>query len=175
MGNTPRLRSFPEAKCRHGLVICAQCIIVTDAAKRMSDAIGLAVLSHSVEQLAHGWMAFALEDGSTDHTVYPSKAEAVRHQSNEFLYCYLCLARCLGSIPVKDAQIFLDMNRHLRRHGGRIADPDEKSVIMPIGREQMITRPTWKPDELVLHLAWMAGFRVHLLRHPGGHRPVHQR
>lgn len=126
-------------RCEHNLVICSRCVVVTDAAKRMSEAIGLAIVFNPPDVTKRGWMAFALADGNTDHVVYPTKQAAIDHQSNEFLYAYLCLQNVLGGIPVKDAQIWLDLHRHVYDSGGRLTDPDT-SLIMPLGREQRITR-----------------------------------
>lgn len=136
--------------CTHGRVICSSCVVVTDAARRMSDAVNLAVKFGEDDIIGGGaFMAFALADGSTDHTLYPTKAAAIAHQSNEFLYCYLSLRRCPGGLQPKDAQIWLDLHRHVYDHGGRLADPDSPDMIMPQAREQMITRPVvprlWVP------------------------------
>lgn len=128
--------------CKHNRSICSDCVVVTDAAKRMSEAVGLAILANPPEVTSKGWMAFALADGSTDHVVYPSKAEAIAHQHNEFYFAYVNLGQCLGAMPVKDAQIWLDVHREAHDHGLRLTDPNI-NLIMPQAREQRITRRTW--------------------------------
>lgn len=128
--------------CRHHRTLCAECIVITDAAKKMSEAVALAIIANPPEITAHGWMAFALADGSTDHAIYPSKQAAIDHQSNEFRYCYLNLAQCLGGMPVKDAQLWLDLHRQAYDNGLRLTDPNQ-SLIMPQGREQWITKRTF--------------------------------
>jgi hypothetical protein len=138
----PALRKRRDKRCKHGLVICAkdECLIITDAAKRIHDATSLAVLHGDPMATRRGWMAFALQDGTTDHVVYPSKADAISHMSDEFRFAYVCLANCMGGMPAKDAQIWLDLHRHVYKQGGRLTDPNQ-SFIMPLGREQRITRP----------------------------------
>lgn len=128
--------------CKHGKRICVQCVVISDAAKRMSEAVGLAIIANPPEVTSKGWMAFALADGQTDHVIYPSKAAAIAHQHDEFRYAYLNLAQCLGAMPLKDAQIWLDVHRQAYDGGLRLTDPNT-SIIMPQGRDQRITRRTW--------------------------------
>lgn len=134
-----------EERCEHNLVLCSKCVVITDAARRMADAVNLAIISNPPEVTRRGWMAFALQDGNTDHVVYPSKQAAVSHQHNEFYFCYLNLARCMGGTNVKDMQIFLNVHRHAYSHGGGMTDP--RTLIMPQGREQRITRPLIDPTQ----------------------------
>lgn len=158
MSNTRRVASRQDARCKHGRVLCRECCIVTDAARRMADAIGLAIIAEPVEVTAHGWMAFALEDGSTDRVVYPSKAVAIAHQENEFRYAYICLNKCMGAPPARDMQMWLDLHRHAYKNGGRLADPDEQEIMMPIGREQLITHDIVS-DPMTNHWDFMKRFR----------------
>jgi hypothetical protein len=123
-----------SAKCKHGRAVCAECAVVTDAAKRISDAINLARVFHTWEELKTGWMAFALADGATDNVVYPSKAVAINHMSNEFLYAYVHLGGCLMGMSAKDAQIWLDLHRHMYDSGFRLADPGPVVPIFPVAR-----------------------------------------
>jgi len=127
-------------KCKHGNVICSRCVIITDAAKRMSDAINARLTFMSLDELRNGWMAFALADGSSDGTVYPSKNEAIRHQSNEFLYAYFCFRNVLGGANPKDCQIYLNMNRHAYDQGMRLQDPDSPDLIVSTSLYDRITR-----------------------------------
>jgi len=107
---------------------------VTDAAKRMSDAIRLAVTFHVWEEIATGWMAFALADGSTDHVVYPSKSDAIAHMSDEFRYCYVHLRACVKGMPEKDAELWLQLHREAYDAGLRLADPQAPQLIFPLAR-----------------------------------------
>src|SRR5262249_60846079 len=120
--------------CEHGNKICSQCVVITDAAKRISEAISLAVVFRSWEERKTGWMAFALADGSTDHVIYPSKSEAIRHQSNEFLYLYVCLRGCITGMPPKDAQLFLEVHRDAYDHGLRLSEPEAPQLIFPLAK-----------------------------------------
>lgn len=129
-------------RCKHGRTLCSECVVITDDARRMSSAVGLAIISNPPEITSRGWMAFALADGQTDHVVYPSKQAAIDHQSDEFRYCYLSLRKCLGAMSLRDAQLWLDLNREAHDRGLRLTDPNA-DLIMPQGREQLITRRTW--------------------------------
>lgn len=108
--------------------------MITDAAKRMSEAIGLAIVFHPYEELKNGWMAFSLAEGKTDHTIYPSKASAIDHMSNEFFYCYVNMRACFGGMPPKDAQLFLELHREAYDSNMRLADPDAPQLIFPLAR-----------------------------------------
>lgn len=120
----------------HARRVCAQCVVITDAARRMCDQINVRIVFGNPVELARSWMAFTLEDGETDGVLYPSKREAIRHQSNEFLYCYFSFRRCMGGANRKDCQLFLDINRHAYESGMRLADPESPDLIMPLARQQ---------------------------------------
>jgi len=79
-------------------------------------------------------MAFALAEGATDHVIYPSKAEAIAHQSNEFLFMYVCLRGCAAGMSEKDAQLYLEVHRDAYDNGMRLAEPEAPSLIMPIAK-----------------------------------------
>lgn len=125
------------------MVICSQCVEVEDAGRRMSEAIQLAVVFHPFQEVIHSFMAFALADGSTDHTLYPSKNLAISHQAHEQLYAYVCLKNFPGGLKAKDAQLILNLHRYAYDQGQRFYDRDSPSLIMPVGREQKITRQTY--------------------------------
>lgn len=123
------------ARCKHGNAVCSRCIVITDAAKRISDQINGRITFTQPDDLFHNpYMAFALEDGHTDGVRYPTKAETVRHQSNEYRYCYFSFRTAMAGVSPKDAQIFLDMHRHIYEQGGRLIDPED--YIMPQARGQ---------------------------------------
>jgi hypothetical protein len=95
-----------------------------DAAKRASEAYNL----HRVAD-PHGsvrkWLSIKLQDGSCDGVLYDSKAEAVRHVSDERFYAFVQV----GPWPFteKEAAIFLKKNRLLYEKGVHMADPDHKA------------------------------------------------
>lgn len=100
----------------------------------MSDAINLANVFRSWEERVNGWMAFALQDGSTDHVIYPSRQEAIDHQSDGLRYFYLALRTCPTGMPAKDAQLILEAHREARDAGLRWTEPKDPSLIFPVAR-----------------------------------------
>lgn len=94
----------------------------SDAAKRISDAATLAWTFHGWDGTVGRWMAFKLEDGSTDHTIYDTKRDAVRHVSNELNYAFFKL-HPMG-MSVCEAEIMLEFTRSAVKAGFRLADPD---------------------------------------------------
>jgi hypothetical protein len=119
--------------CKHNLVICRQCVAVTDAARRIFDAINMKVVSKPFDELARSWMAFRLDDGTTDGNLYPSKQSAMDHVSNEFHYVYFFMRGALsGSNPV-DCQLWLEFQRHAYDSGHRLSTPNA-DLIMPLSR-----------------------------------------
>lgn len=119
--------------CKHKRRICAECVVVTDAAKRIHDAIGLAITFHKFDEIRHAWMKFRLEDGRTDHVLYPRKIDAVRTCSNEHLWCFIFLGNCPAGMPAKDAQLWLMFNRHAHDSGMALAEPNV-DMIFPLAR-----------------------------------------
>ena len=79
-------------------------------------------------------MAFALEDGQTDHVVYSSKADAIAHMSDEFRYCYVHMRGCFAGMPPRDAQLWLELHREAYDAGMRLSDPDAPTLIMPLSK-----------------------------------------
>jgi hypothetical protein len=128
-------------RCKHNRTICAECVKITDSAKRLSDAINLILSANDLDEVARSWIAVALMDGSTDYTLYPSRQLAINHQANEFHFTYLNLRNCLNGMSQKDAQLWLDVHRHAYDNGLRLSDPDTPDLIFPQAKEQHITRP----------------------------------
>lgn len=102
-----------------------------DAARRCADAYNFQLTVHG-ENAAGKWIAVRLADGSSDATLYDTKADAVRHQLHENQCAYICLLPTC--IPVEDALSVLRVHRKLYDGGMRIADPDIH-VQMPMQRE----------------------------------------
>lgn len=121
------------ALCQHGLRICSRCVVASDAGKRISEAIGIAITFHTFEEIRHSWMAFKLEDGQTDHTLYPSKAEAIRHCSNENLYCFVFMGNAMGGMSPKDATLWIMFQRHAQDTGMSLKEPTV-DMIFPLAR-----------------------------------------
>jgi hypothetical protein len=112
----------------------------SDAAKRISDA----TIMHSI---ANGWdvnkywCAFLLEDGKSPdaYTLYDSKRDAVRHQSDEFLCMYVKLR--FGGFNVCECEATLKYHRAAYLKGYRLPDPDQRTggrdLIPRIGSDKM--------------------------------------
>ena len=116
--------------CKHGNVTCVQCVVPTDAAKRMHDTINLMHIARTWDELKNGWMAFKLADGTTDNILYATRADAIKHQLHEQTCLYLCMRKTLGGIPLRDCQLLIDLHRHIYDAGGRLADPEAPDFIM---------------------------------------------
>lgn len=111
----------------------------SDAAKRISDAATLAWVFRGWDGSVGRWMAFALEDGSTDHSVYDTKRDAVLHVSNELNYAFFKL-HPMG-MSICEAEIMLQFTRDAVKRGFRLADPDKANggpdLIPRIGSEKV--------------------------------------
>jgi hypothetical protein len=95
----------------------------SDAAKRIYDTYHL----HRTADLygAVGkWIACALNDGTSDGTLYPSKKSAILHQHhNEQYYTYIQITP--ANMTVCSAEVMLTIARKLYDKGFRITDPDD--------------------------------------------------
>jgi hypothetical protein len=132
----PQQRS---SKCKHGYVICSKCVVITDAAKRMSDYINLMLVAQPWEVIKTSWLAIRLEDGNCDGTLYDTREDAIKHQLHENLCAYFFMRTALGGVPQRDCQIFLDTHRHIYDNGGRLADPAAPQVVMSTYGHDVIT------------------------------------
>lgn len=99
---------------------------ISDAAKRVSDAVNLSVFAGGVGK----WMAFGLSDGRTDHVHYDSRYDAVSHQLSAAYYLYLQVMP--GGIEPRQAQALLSYWRQLHDAGGRFHDPGFAMPLMPL-------------------------------------------
>jgi hypothetical protein len=142
MTHHPRRKLYAErsATCQHGNVVCSRCIEVTDAGKRMSGIVNITVLCHAWEELRSGWMAFKLEDGSSDGTLYDTREDAVNHQLHETLCAYLCMGQCQAGMNPRDAQLFLNVHRQIYDAGGRFDQMTQQVIYSQYGYDVMIGR-----------------------------------
>jgi hypothetical protein len=128
---------MPNKKlCKHGNAVCSQCVVITDAAKRAADQINAFITFTPFEELRNGWMAFALADGANDGVVYPSREEAIRHQSNEKLYGYVSFRAMMGGANAKDMQLWLDVQRDAYDNSLNLHEPQAPQLILPQQRGQ---------------------------------------
>jgi len=128
-----------SATCRHGYVVCSQCIEVTDAARRMADYINVKVVSQPWDAICNGWLAIRLADGSCDGVLYDTRQDAIRHQLHEQLCAYFCMRNALGGANPRDCQIYLNIHRHAYDNGGRLAEPEAPSFIMSVRGHDIMT------------------------------------
>ncbi len=93
----------------------------TDAAKRAADQVHLHLAAIGLDAVRK-WVAIRLSDGGSDGTLYDRKQEAVRHQLDEFLCCYVCIPP--NGMTICQAESFLRTNRMAYDAGFRLPDPD---------------------------------------------------
>ena len=110
----------------------------SDAAKRVADSINLhwAVVAESPAkwpEVIGKWCAFQLANGTGGMTLYDTKRDAVRHQSNEFQAMYVKIVP--GGMNTCEAEILLATHRRMYDNGFRLADPDSR-----YGGPDLITR-----------------------------------
>lgn len=116
-------------RCRHGLLLCSKCVTIDSAALRMTEIINARIAFTHWDVLSHGCMAFRLDDGTTDDTLYPNRATALKYQLRPC--CVFYFRNALGGVNARDIQLFLDINR-LAYQNDRIAwvDPESPDIIV---------------------------------------------
>lgn len=103
---------------------------LSDAGKRLSDAVALALLADPVGNVGR-WIAARLSDGGTDGVVYDSKPDAMRHQLHPTQCAYVCLDP-MGITP-RVAVVLLNATRKVyERDGGiRVTSFDLRQGFRP--------------------------------------------
>jgi hypothetical protein len=102
-----------------------------EAGKRMADSLNLRIIVDGLAVTGR-WMAFALADGRSDHVLYDTRADAIRHQFHETLAHYEMLRPRSYSADV------CAMTLHYARaayDAGWRPEPDAPAPIMPVRRE----------------------------------------
>ncbi|MFJ2307647.1 hypothetical protein [Streptomyces sp. NPDC087787] len=89
-------------------------------AQRAFEHLNLLGIVHGNDALNH-WVAISLADGACDQQLYPSKADAVRHQLHPAQCAYLFFT---GMPTLKELRYYLDQNEELYDSGFELADPD---------------------------------------------------
>lgn len=97
-----------------------------DAAKRMADEITL----HSIAGGAGKWAAIRLADGGSDHAVYDSRSDAVRHQLSPEYCTYILIPP--GGMQYREADAVLSFWRQVYDAGFRAVDPRDDIPAMPL-------------------------------------------
>lgn len=129
-------------RCQHGRELCSECQRVTDAAKRAFDIVNSYVAFVDYSERIGSWVAIRLSDGGSDGTLYASKRDAVRHQSDEYAAAYFSYRGAPnGFSAAREAAVWLEYHRRAYDHGFRLPDPDASSggpdLVMPSPREQV--------------------------------------
>lgn len=107
--------------------------LISDAAKRMSDAVNLASMAGSEGK----WMSFRLQTGTTDHALYDSRVDAASHMSFPEHFCYLKVPP--GGMQPRECQAYLDYFRGIYEMGGRFdRDPAFNMPLMPLTKADAI-------------------------------------
>ncbi len=122
----------------------------SDAAKRASDEVNLHLAALGFEAFRK-WVAVRLADGGSDKSLYGTKREAIRHQSDEQLCAYVCVPPTRMSVC--SAEAFLGFTRKAYNAGFRLTDPDSTT-----GGPDVIRRLTTK-DQAAQASALPAAFR----------------
>lgn len=116
---------------------------LSDAGIRMSDTINNVRMSSDWSNIKDGWMAFALEDGTSDNVIYDNRDDAIRHHRNRAKkYFFVTLKQCIHGMSHREATMMLAMVRVQSKRGRYHPETDRQDPIMPL------TRDTFK-DELV--------------------------
>src|SRR5215469_3440375 len=117
--------------CKHRLMICARCIVIDDAAKRINDQVNAVICFAPWDFLVRHCMAFSLADGTTDGVFYPNRNTALIHQGVPT--CVFYFRNCPGGTNARDMALFLEINR-LAYENDNIAwtDPESPDILMEI-------------------------------------------
>lgn len=96
-----------------------------DSGARASDVINEKIAHQGWWEIKNQWMAFKLEDGSSDGVLYDKRLDAVRHQRFEAQCVYICF-RGLGpnGSSHRDMAIMIMFAKAAYKAGFRMTDPD---------------------------------------------------
>ena len=109
----------------------------SDAAKKVMDTYNLHRTAQGYDAIGC-WFASALEDGTTDGSLYESKKSAIKHQkNNENYYTYIQIVP--ASMSVCDAEVMLRVARMAYSKGMRLSDGDSRmELIRRLTREDQV-------------------------------------
>lgn len=125
--------------CRHKLAICPDCIIVTDAAKRMSGIVNGLVTFTPLWELKSKWIAIRLADGGYDGTLYDTREDAIRHQLDERFCAYVAMQSMIQGANPRDCAIYLEYHRQAYDANMRLHEPEAPQLILPTSAYDRIT------------------------------------
>ncbi len=126
------------ARCGHGRVLCSECVVVDDAAKRAFDIVRLITVftDYDTRTRQSPYLAIRLMDGGSNSQLYDTKQAAVRDQVHETLCAYFCFRTAPnGFASAREAAVFLAWHRAAYDQGWRLPDPDDHTggpdLVMP--------------------------------------------
>jgi hypothetical protein len=120
-----------QNRCRHGLVLCEQCLVITDDAKRFADAFNGMLSFHKPWELRMKYAAVRLSDGGMRSEIYDSIEDARKDTANSpDQFAYVAYRSYMGGLSREHAQIFLSVHR-IMPSNVRQGDPDN-------GRSELI-------------------------------------
>jgi hypothetical protein len=126
--------------CKHRLRLCEKCVIVDDAARRMSDIINGLMTFNKPWVVKNCWVAIRLQDGGYDNNIYATREEAIRHQLDERFCAYAYLGTFVGSkAKPLDCAIFLKYHRDAYDQGMRLHEPEAPQLILPTSAYDRVT------------------------------------
>lgn len=96
---------------------------VTDRGRRLAEHV---LAARAIDGQGK-WIAARLSDGSTDGTVYDSKADAVKHQLHETQCAYLVVPP--APMPPAEATAYLELHDKMYAAGYRLQDPDTTPML----------------------------------------------
>lgn len=107
-----------------------------EAARRISDEYNLHRIAGGYDSIGK-WIAAALEDGRSDHVLYDSKYDAVRHQHhNERYYTFIKIGP--NSMNPCEAEVMLKMGRQMMERGVQTADREHHAGGMSVIKRLMV-------------------------------------
>jgi len=113
-----------------------------DSAQRMADIINERCTWFPFSVLQSKWMAFRLQDGSSDKQLYDTRKDAVRHQTNENQCCFFSFRNAPGGVQTRDIWLYMQFHRHAYSRGARMNDPEAQNggrdFIMPVERQGVV-------------------------------------
>lgn len=124
-------------------MLCSQCIVADDAAKRAWEQVGNIVHHTEWAERINSVITIRLSDGHCDGTLYATKADAVKHaKGNEQWFAYFSFRNAPnGFASPRDAAVYLAYHRLAYDAGFRLPDPDDRhggpDMIMPTPQEHV--------------------------------------
>lgn len=113
---------------------------ILEAGKRIADALNMRLTFGDPFELRHCVMAFRLQDGTTDGTVYDSIADAKRF-TDEHRYCYFAFLNILGGANPYECALVFSFYREAHEAGLGQKD-NEQPFLSVYGGDMLKGRPS---------------------------------